>query len=507
MGFLPTIMAKTDTVFKEIVFVSSAGLVYFISRLINLTLLPIFTDEAIYLRWSFIIWHDAERRFIPLSDGKPPLFMWLTVPFLKIFSNPLFAGRFLSVLIGFTAMLGLFLLGKKLFSQREAYLAVILYLVNPFTLMYDRMALTESLLLALLIYFLYFLVRLVKEVRLDWALLAGGFWGLSLLTKPTAFFFALFFLFAFLLLKRPLDKRRLFKMVMLFAVAGIIALALFYLQILSPYLRRIFSRSQDYAFTWQEILKDPLWQTGQVASTIWQWSFAYFTPFVWLGFVAIAIWGLLKKLKPVWFLFLCFFSLYFIHALTGKVIYPRYFNLFAPFVFLLFAWGVNRLWKRQRLFILRVTAGLIIFAPQLYFNLLLIFNPLKAPFVKIDRWQYLSSWASGIGVYETAQFLRSEASQEKIMVLIEGGFGNPHDGLQSFLDGEKNIVIEVASQPVFGVPEEYLSQSDKVKTFLVVNKSRWAIRDDDSRFKLIKVFPKVPYDGEQDELRVYRIKI
>ena len=59
-------------------------LVYFVTRLVNLGAIPIFTDEAIYLRWSQIMASDAALRYLPLVDGKPPLFMWLTSIVMKV---------------------------------------------------------------------------------------------------------------------------------------------------------------------------------------------------------------------------------------------------------------------------------------------------------------------------------------------------------------------------------------------------------------------------------------
>ena len=70
---------------------------YFALRLPNLTLQPIFADEAIYIRWAQVMRAEPTLRFLSLSDGKTPLFMWAMIPFLKVFSDPLFAGRFLSV--------------------------------------------------------------------------------------------------------------------------------------------------------------------------------------------------------------------------------------------------------------------------------------------------------------------------------------------------------------------------------------------------------------------------
>src|SRR3989338_2009720 len=73
---------------------------YLATRLTNLTTLPIFTDEAIYIRWGQIGLRDASHRFLSLEDGKQPLFVWLMYPMLKIFSDPLIAGRMVSVMAG-----------------------------------------------------------------------------------------------------------------------------------------------------------------------------------------------------------------------------------------------------------------------------------------------------------------------------------------------------------------------------------------------------------------------
>ena len=87
------------------VFLLALTLLYLLTRLINLTNLPVFADEAIYIRWAQVMRSEPSLRFLPLSDGKQPLFMWLIIPALKIFSDPLFAGRMISLGSG---LLGLF---------------------------------------------------------------------------------------------------------------------------------------------------------------------------------------------------------------------------------------------------------------------------------------------------------------------------------------------------------------------------------------------------------------
>ncbi len=61
----------------EIIICLLGILSYFSLRLYNLMSLPLFTDEAIYIRWAQIAKNDANWRFISLVDGKQPSFVWL----------------------------------------------------------------------------------------------------------------------------------------------------------------------------------------------------------------------------------------------------------------------------------------------------------------------------------------------------------------------------------------------------------------------------------------------
>jgi len=99
-------------------------ILYFVSRLSFLTNLPIFTDEAIYIRWSQIGGRDPAWRFISLTDGKQPLFTWMVMAALRLFKDPLFAGRFVSIVAGFASAVGVWLLSFELFRNRRlAYIA------------------------------------------------------------------------------------------------------------------------------------------------------------------------------------------------------------------------------------------------------------------------------------------------------------------------------------------------------------------------------------------------
>ena len=116
-------------------------------RLYNLTYLPIFADEAIYIHWAQVMRAESTLRFLPLSDGKPPLFMWTMIPFFKIISDPLVAGRLVSVFSGLGTMSGVGFLTWLLFkSKKQTLLAILTYSLLPFVVFFDRMALVDSML-------------------------------------------------------------------------------------------------------------------------------------------------------------------------------------------------------------------------------------------------------------------------------------------------------------------------------------------------------------------------
>src|SRR3989344_3628976 len=83
--------------------------VYFASRLINLKIIPIFTDEAIYSYWAQVALHDPANRFISLEDGKQPLFIWLAAIMQNFIHDPLVASRLVSVFSGFLSVIGIYL--------------------------------------------------------------------------------------------------------------------------------------------------------------------------------------------------------------------------------------------------------------------------------------------------------------------------------------------------------------------------------------------------------------
>ena len=143
-------------------------LLLFSIRFINVNLLPVFADEAIYVRWSQVMRAEETLRFLPLSDGKQPLFMWITILFFKLFEDPLLAGRFVSIFAGLGTLLGVATASYILFKNKIVTLvASLFYALSPFTFFFDRMALADSLLSMFGIWTFIFGYLSIKKSRLD----------------------------------------------------------------------------------------------------------------------------------------------------------------------------------------------------------------------------------------------------------------------------------------------------------------------------------------------------
>ena len=94
-------------------------LFFLLSRLINLTLLPVFSDEALYMEWGWREITIPGQAFHSLYDAKQPFLMWFFGLGQIIFPDPLFGSRLTSVFTGLLSLLGLWLISKKLFDQKD----------------------------------------------------------------------------------------------------------------------------------------------------------------------------------------------------------------------------------------------------------------------------------------------------------------------------------------------------------------------------------------------------
>lgn len=167
-------------------------------RLVKLDTIPIelFGDEldAGYQAYSIlntgkdIRGYKFPLYFHSLSESKAPVYLYSTVPFVAIFGLNVWGVRLPGVVFGLLGILLLYLLTKKLFSDRKVTIfALILISILPWHLQYSRAALEETLLMALSLGGIYFFTLSLKRNYL--MLLSILFFILSIYTYPTAVIF------------------------------------------------------------------------------------------------------------------------------------------------------------------------------------------------------------------------------------------------------------------------------------------------------------------------------
>lgn len=159
---------------------------YVASRLYMLLALPIFFDEAHYTLSALLIGRDPVHTnpFIEVTYwGVPPLFTWVAAPLTRLIGDPLLAGRLASAGIGAFGLVGIWKCGRAAGGRPVALIAVAFYVLCPFVLLYDRMAMVDGLLAVIGSFALLAAMRLARAPSVRAALVLGLCCAAAIFTK------------------------------------------------------------------------------------------------------------------------------------------------------------------------------------------------------------------------------------------------------------------------------------------------------------------------------------
>jgi hypothetical protein len=465
---------------------------YLITRLINLTIIPIFTDEAIYSFWAQVALHDPANRFISLEDGKQPLFIWLAAISQKFISDPLIATRLVSVFAGLSSVFGIYLLAKNLFNQKIAQISSILYVILPFTLLYDRLALFDSLLTATGIFSMLFTVKLVKYPKLENSLLLGVSLGLATITKSSGFLF-LYLVPVSLILFQFKDKNRIqnfFKWLGFAILAGLISQIIYNSLRLSELFYLIERKNTEFIRSFSEVINNPLESFYSNSTTIYSWIISYIGLPLFVLFVLGIILGLFKKKLQIILLSAYIFAPFLAESLFNKVLYPRFVLFYFPFIIIIIAAAISNLINLKRKYNLIVIGFvLLMLIIPLHTSFKLLTDPKNARIAISDSNQYINDWPAGFGVKEIVQFLKNQPQNEDIFVGTEGTFGLLPYAFHIYFFGNTKIHI-TGFWPVNEnkLPQQIMEASGKNKTYFVFNENQKEITN--PNLKLIAKYQK-----------------
>ncbi len=472
-------------------------------RIFNLLSLPIFADEAIYVRWAQVMRAEATLRFLPLSDGKQPLFMWVMILFLKLISDPLFAGRLTSVFSGVGTIIGIFVASYLLFkSKKSSLIAALIYSIVPYAVFFDRMALADSMLTMFGVWTFTFGILLVQNLRLDVAMILGFVLGGALLTKSPALYFSLLLTTPVVFVK---NRKSMLHYLILIIPTYLIAYGMYNILRLGPNFGQLAARNMDYVYPISHILSSPLdpFKPFLDRSKEFYWIMGGSALFVsWLLGYILNWKSKFKELVVLtfWFLGPILVSSEFSKTMTARYVFFSipYFVIIASTIFL-----VN--FRRSKILVYGLLF-LFIFQSLVY-DFKLLKNVTSANLPRSERSGYLEEWTSGQGIKEISEFLKELPKNEKVLVGTEGFFGTLPDGLQIYFNGLTNVNVIGVGLQLEEIPKSLVdSKRFGNRTFLVVNNERLHFKPDSKTLNLVAEYPKATRpDGTIQKLLFFEL--
>jgi len=110
-------------------------------------------------------WGDPFPLFFrSYGEWKSPVYIYLLVPFIKIFGSTELAVRLPSAIFGIIAVYLAFLLGKKLYSEKIGYFTALFLAISPWHLLLSRPAFEANVSLTLILAGIYFFLN-IQDVK------------------------------------------------------------------------------------------------------------------------------------------------------------------------------------------------------------------------------------------------------------------------------------------------------------------------------------------------------
>ncbi len=397
------------------------------------------------------------------------MYVWWTMVFLKLIHHPLLAGRLVSVTTGALSAIGIYFLGTEIFhNKRVGILSSLLYVLYPFALVYDKLALYDSMVAMFTIWALYLEVLFVRKLRLDIALILALVIGGGMLTKTSAFFSLALIPFALLLFdfSQKRLKERLANFVLLSLVVVVLANLYYGVLRLSPFYHIIGEKNDVFVY--------PL---GQWVHHPFRFFFGNFHGLMsWLiGYASIPILVLVAISFVVSFkywreklLLLAWFSAPFVFlALFGKVLYPRFILFMSMPLLVMAAFSFDALFQIVKKPAFTILIFIVFLSGFLIKDYFLLTNFAIAPIPASDKNQLLNDWPAGIGVKPSVAYFTKQAETQHIFIATEGTFGLMPSAYEIFLEKNPNISIK-GIWPIDHTPPGWLlSKARQMPTYMV----------------------------------------
>jgi 4-amino-4-deoxy-L-arabinose transferase-like glycosyltransferase len=512
---------KTNSIVKFVSFFLVIVL-YLLSRFQNILSIPVFGDEAIYVRWSQIIESVETLRFIPLTDGKQPLYMWFLAGFFKVISSdPLFIGRLISVLSGLGIMIFVFLTVVILLNYKSKitdpikfvqesilknYLvglfSCLIYILTPFSFFFDRMALPDNTLSFFGTLSLFLSLLTAKFKRLDLSIILGVSLGLAWLTKSPAIYFIVLSFLTFVLI-----NLNSLKSVYLPAISAITSFLIYSILRLGPQFHMIAIRNKDYIWPLFEVIKHPLDPfKPHIIDTFMIYSAYISIPLILGGLIGLILYfkNNSKNSLPLIIIALWWILPLLANAGIAKVFTARYILFTLPPLIVLLSVGIFEIFLKTKLpgLIKYFVIFVVLFGLNINFMTRLSLNPFSTNLTSTES-GYIKDWTSGWGIKESSEYLIEQSKTKNVIVGTEGFFGTLPDGLQIYTNNKNNLTVFGLGLEFTKIPEKLIDAKNfGDDVYILINQSRLRLNSDElKKITLIKSFSK----PGNDNLLLYKL--
>jgi len=479
-------LKKISAFFKkyriEIIALLTISVLYFASRFILITKPLVYSDEAEYIHFAQVALANPYNWLVSLQDGRQPLFIWAICFFLKFIKDPLLAGRIVSVFTGFITITGLGILSQVLFKKKNlSILTMALYLVFPFAIVYDRMALLDSMVAAIVIWILITSIALARSLRIDVAYTLGMLAGTAIITKSSALlgFYLIPLSLIFFDFKKNKRVLRFLKWVFCVLIVYSVSQIFSLITVLDPNYQIVLSANAIFIYPLKTFIHLPIAFiiNNFIKNEIILLGFII--EYLKLPYIILIIMSLLfikKSFKEKVFLFSYFIFPVSIYSLFGKGQFfaPRHVFFASLTLLVLSAWTLNyffefakKHFKKSTLkyYLTIAIISFLFLSYSSYASLTFIFTPQTSLIASWDKTSYTDrviAW----GFNESINFFKAQAKNQKIFIAANGWQGTLPDALEIYLIGNKNIEVQRYKNSNFVHEDVYLHQKT-TKTYFV----------------------------------------
>lgn len=447
-------------------------LIYFSLHLPNLTHLPIFNDESIYLDWAWYNTHVPGHLYDSLLDAKQPLLVWIFGIFENFFKDSLFTGRFVSVIFGAFTAFGIYNLTQKLLNRQTAFIATLLYSIIPIFVFYNRQALMEASVATIGIWSFVALLNLLQKPTTKNGIVLGVILGVGFLIKSSSL---IFIVSSLLIILFYLFKEKKVKIIEPYTLSLITMVCFNFLIFINPVFWQTLSSNSRYSYTLTELFSLPI--QGWINNLIgfFNIGFVFITPLVFI-FSFIGMFVMRKNKIKDSSIFLAYFLLaLFIEILLSKWQNQRYFLPFLPFLVIPVSYVFDILWKEN---ILKKGIVVLSFIVPLVLSLLIIFNPSYyiTELSKISNYSdtsYVYGQTSGYGINEAMQYIENHSSKSSpTLIVFPLNIGNPESVVDLYSVTTHNLAALHIDRQFFPNLSDYKCLSSKYPVFFVTRNNQ-----------------------------------